>query len=126
MVMGCVLATAVNAEKSDDRNVELLSVRVVDYHDQLEKAPPRSAGLEELVGKDAAERAPPPRHFTGEFRRTSASATIARRVSIRSGSVEYRSAGRRGVLAFIFLQPQGFRASERADRVLSRPACSSD
>src|SRR5437016_5548279 len=40
-----------------EADIGFRSIRVVDYHDQLEIAVPRIAGLEELVGRQQAERA---------------------------------------------------------------------
>jgi hypothetical protein len=52
--MGIVSITA----GSKEPDVQFLSVRVVDYHDQVEMGSPRTAFLEPLVGKEAAEHAP--------------------------------------------------------------------
>lgn len=43
---------------SKEPDIQFLSVRVVDYHNQVEMGSPRSAFLEPLVGKEAAENAP--------------------------------------------------------------------
>lgn len=50
-----IVSTTVGSKEPD---IQFLSVRVVDYHDQVEMGSPRSAFLEPLVGKEAAENAP--------------------------------------------------------------------
>lgn len=53
MLLTEVLGTSVGAREPD---IQFLSVRLVDYHDQLEMPVPALAGLESLVGREAAER----------------------------------------------------------------------
>jgi hypothetical protein len=52
------IARAVGIEGASKANFDIVGVRVVDYHDQSELPLPGLAGLETLVGREAAEHAP--------------------------------------------------------------------
>jgi hypothetical protein len=53
MLLAGLVGTAAGSREPD---IQFLSVKAVDYHDQLEMPVPALAGLEPLVGREAAER----------------------------------------------------------------------
>jgi hypothetical protein len=53
-VLAGIVSVAIGSDAAD---TQFLSVKAVDYHDQLELPVPALAGLETLVGRQAAERA---------------------------------------------------------------------
>jgi hypothetical protein len=63
------LARAVLVDGAAKATFDIVGVRVVDYHDQSELPLPGLAGLETLVGRDAAEHAPPGLLPTGPIER---------------------------------------------------------